>query len=263
MTSSNHGQGLTTDVVAGGTGAAGLAGACGALYEGAKVIVRMAPGELLPDQAPSGGRRTNSYLRSRGYEDPKLDALKYMSRASFPELYDPDSPTLGLPLYEYRQIEAYYDKSGPVTDLLAQMGALKPAIETPQGGNLRPYNSFDWQDYHSTLEENRVPVGRGLRPVPNNVEEVVRGGLDMAKQMIARIDHRYGGCTTLYGHPLRAGDIVQLKETPAGAIRLECVEMCARGRQRCAIPRIANNCRSGRGFRGTGRTVNARRYSLR
>ena len=34
-------------------------------------------------------------MRAAGKTDPKTDALKYMARLSYAQLYDADSPTLG------------------------------------------------------------------------------------------------------------------------------------------------------------------------
>src|SRR5258708_34798064 len=62
-------------------------------------------------------------MRKAGRTDRKSDAMKLMVRLSFPTLYDPDSPTLGIPQLNYSLIEACYD-SGPVMiDAITALGA--------------------------------------------------------------------------------------------------------------------------------------------
>ena len=101
-----------TDVVVVGSGAAAFAAAVTARQAGAEVL-------MLERAANPGGTTlisgseywipNNSKMRAAGKTDPREDALKYMARLSYPQLYDPESPTLGLLQHNYDMIATFYD----------------------------------------------------------------------------------------------------------------------------------------------------------
>lgn len=51
----------------------------------------------------------NRFQKAQGIEDGKEDAVRYMVRYSFPQLYNPADPQLGLPENEYGLISTHYD----------------------------------------------------------------------------------------------------------------------------------------------------------
>ena len=88
------------DVLVIGSGAAAYSAAITARSKGAEVI--------LVEKAPLAGGTTlrsgggfwtpnNKFQREKGVADLKDDAVRYMARYSFPQLYDPAEPMLGLP----------------------------------------------------------------------------------------------------------------------------------------------------------------------
>src|ERR1700748_3817626 len=85
------------DVVVVGAGAAGCVAALRAAEGGARVVVLEADASAGGNNAKSRGGYwvpNNSLMRARGLEDPRPDALRYMARLSFPDLFDPDHETL-------------------------------------------------------------------------------------------------------------------------------------------------------------------------
>ena len=143
------------DVVVVGSGGAGYAAAVTARQSGADVVV-------LEKGTFSGGTTlisgngywipNNSQMRAAGYTDPREDALKYMARLSYAQLYDPDSPTLGLTQHNFDLLATFYDTGSIAIDDLESWGAL--------------YSLFDeiTPDYHADLPEDKAPYGRGMSP---------------------------------------------------------------------------------------------------
>ena len=143
------------DVVVVGTGAAAFAAAVTARQAGAEVVI-------LEKAANPGGTTlisgnaywipNNSQMREAGLEDPREDAIQYMARLAYPQLYDPESPTLGIPQLNHDLIAAFYDTGSVAVDAFQEWGALYSVhnTETP--------------DYHADLPEDKAPYGRGMRP---------------------------------------------------------------------------------------------------
>lgn len=149
------------DVVCVGGGAAGLTAAVTAAAAGAAVVVLEKGAVAGGTTARSGGVfwiPNHFGLRARGIEDSRDDCLKYLVRYSYPEFYDPESPTLGADAAVYRQLAAFYDNGSVMVDRLRELGAL----------GVREFRM--WQldrvppDYFSHAPENRVPGGRPLSP---------------------------------------------------------------------------------------------------
>ena len=156
------------DVIVVGTGAAGFAAAVTATQAGAKVIILERAANAGGTTLISGGEfwiPNNSKMVAAGKTDPKPDALKYMARLSYANLYDPNSPTLGLPQHAYDMISTYYDNGSVAVDKFEEWGALYNRIQPSMGYSEFP--DFADPDYHADLPEDKAPYGRGLNPDPD------------------------------------------------------------------------------------------------
>lgn len=156
-----------TDVVVVGTGAAAFSAAVTAVQAGSQAII-------LEKAANAGGTTlisgngywipNNSKMKALNLPaDPKADALKLMARLSYAQLYDPESPTLGLPQLNYDLISTYYDTGSVMVDTYEQWGALYSMIQPGFGYSGKPVEWGD-PDYHADLPENKSPFGRLLLP---------------------------------------------------------------------------------------------------
>ena len=98
------------DVVVVGTGAAACAAAAAAADRGASVVMLEAADAAGGTTRRSGGAYwipNNSLMRAEGFTDPRADALKLMARLSYPTLYDPAHPRLGLPRLQYQLLATF------------------------------------------------------------------------------------------------------------------------------------------------------------
>lgn len=155
------------DVVVVGTGAAGFGAAVTARQAGASVVMlekAAAPGGTTLISGSEYWIPNNSKMRARGLTDPRDWALKYMVRLSYPQLYDPESPTLGASQFAYDLIATYYDTGSVAVDAFEQWGALYSRIQPAFGYSPTP--QFADPDYHADLPEDKAPRGRGLNPDP-------------------------------------------------------------------------------------------------
>jgi succinate dehydrogenase/fumarate reductase flavoprotein subunit len=91
-------------------------------------------------------------MRALGLEDPKGPALRLMASLSYPALYDPDSPTLGLSDNAFSLIETFYDRGAEAIDFFAEVGATTF------------YSDAEVPDYFARHPENSAPYGRLLKP---------------------------------------------------------------------------------------------------
>ena len=150
-----------TDLLVVGTGAAG---SCAALFgrrAGASVLLIEKAGYYGGTTQKSQGAYwipNNALMRERGLEDPRDDALRYMARLSFPQLYQADHPTLGLDEADFNLIASFYDHAARVVDDLAAAGVLRSTF-------FRGLDGTDFPDYYAHLPENRAPIGRILLPL--------------------------------------------------------------------------------------------------
>ena len=98
----------------------------------------------------------NFVIRDRGDKDSKEDCLHYLVRFSFPQRYNPDSPTLGISDHAYSLLAAFYDNAATAIDLLRRESVLK----------LHEWRMFQLDlsapDYLDHVTENRMPDGRAL-----------------------------------------------------------------------------------------------------
>jgi 3-oxosteroid 1-dehydrogenase len=198
------------DVVVVGTGAAACAAAAAAVDAGASVIMLEAADAAGGTTRRSGGAYwipNNSLMRARGFTDPREDALKLMARLSYPTLYDPAQPRLGLPRLQYRLLAAFYDQASPAIDRLIQLGALDPVILPNYGYSPNPVTD---PDYFAELPENKAPYGRVLtaKSPPGSIEFP---GLYLSEGMLAHL--RSVGVPILLGHR-----VTQAVQNGAGAV---------------------------------------------
>ena len=149
------------DIVVVGSGAAAYSAAITARARGAEVII-VEKGSLYGGTTlRSGGGfwiPNNRFQREKGIEDKKDDAIRYMARYSFPQLYNPSDPHLGLPENEYNLITTYYDTASKMVDFLWDVGALKSMQEINWTGKPQV-------DYMDHLPENKGIRGRVLYSV--------------------------------------------------------------------------------------------------
>lgn len=92
-----------TDIVVVGSRAARYCAAVTARSEGAEVLmIEKGTGERGASKCSGGEFWTpnNRFQKERGITDAKEDAVKYMARCSYPQLYDPSDRRLGLPKRE-------------------------------------------------------------------------------------------------------------------------------------------------------------------
>jgi len=148
----------SADVVVVGSGAAAYSAAITAKSKGASVIMlekaEMAGGTTLRS---GGGFWTpnNKFQKEKGIMDLKEDAVKYMARYSYPQLYNPLDKRLGLGENEYELITTYYDTASKMADYLASINALNMIQEI----NWKGMPQVDYMDH---LAENKGVRGRVL-----------------------------------------------------------------------------------------------------
>jgi 3-oxosteroid 1-dehydrogenase len=159
------------DVIVIGTGAGGFAAAVTAAKQGASVIL-LEKGEEIGGTTKKAAAAywvpNNHFMRQKGWDDPKGDALKHMARLTRPQHYDPDKAHLGLTEWEYTMTEAFYDNAGEAIETLSNWGALEPIP-----WDIQP-------DYYAQLEENKAPFGRIIYPhLDGGAPDEVGDGTDM------------------------------------------------------------------------------------
>ncbi len=132
----------------------------------------------------------NFVIRERGDKDSKEACLRYLIRFSFPQRYNPDSPTLGVSQHAYSLLEAFYDNAAPAIDLLRKEGVLK----------LHEWRMFQLDlaapDYLDQAMENKVPDGRALGVTIGDGGTGL--GAHLMEQMKAGLDKKH--IPVLLGH---------------------------------------------------------------
>lgn len=174
-----------TDILCVGSGAAGCSAAVTAASAGAKVMLVEKMPILGGTTGKSGGVTwicNHFILREQGIKDEKADAMAYMCRFSYPQIFDPGSPTYGLEEADYRLIEAFYDNGYKMIDHLQAVGAAK----------FKQFRLFfvdePAPDYADHLPENKVPNGRALEPAVGSGS--AEGGGSLAAQMAQWLEAR-------------------------------------------------------------------------
>jgi 3-oxosteroid 1-dehydrogenase len=169
------------DIIAVGSGVAGLATALFSAWHGNKVLVLEKASQL------GGTTRkaafwywvpNNAAMRAAGTKDPKKDCIAYMARLSRPEIYNAEAPRFGVPAWEYSQYEAIYDNASTATELLSKKGALE-------------YRHCDFvPDYWAELPEDKAPKGRVL--LPKAARETMSDGGEVAVRTMSAAAKRDG-----------------------------------------------------------------------
>ncbi len=115
------------DVVVVGTGIAGCSTAFNTLEQGATVLM-LEKGETTGGTSAKAGAGilvpNNRFLRKLGQDDPREDFIRFLARVGRPLLYDADGEFFGLPEWEYRLIETWYDNAASAFDHMEDAGAM-------------------------------------------------------------------------------------------------------------------------------------------
>jgi len=147
-----------TDVLVVGSGAAAFAAAISAKKNGADVIMLEKAALIGGTTLRSGGGYwipNNRFQGELGIKDVKEDAIRYMARYSYPHLYNPQVPRLGLPENEFALIDTYYDRASEMVEFLGDCGAVQSIQEINWTGKPQV-------DYMDHLPENKGVRGRVL-----------------------------------------------------------------------------------------------------
>jgi 3-oxosteroid 1-dehydrogenase len=142
----------TADLVVVGTGISGSSTAFNSLRKGASVVM-LEKGERTGGTSAKalGGMMVpnNRYMQQAGQDDPKDDFIRFFARIGRPLLYDADAEFYGLPEWEYRIVELYYDN------------AATAFIEMEDSGGMRTFHADDWPSYNE-VDEDKARFGRTL-----------------------------------------------------------------------------------------------------
>ncbi len=146
------------DILIVGSGAAAFSAAITAKSQGAQVIMLEKGSIIGGTTIRSGGgfwTPNNRFQKELGIEDKKEDAIKYMARYSYPQLYNPKDEMLGLYKHDYELIDTFYDNSHLAIEFLEDCGAIKVINEINWTGKPQV-------DYMDHLPENKEVRGRCL-----------------------------------------------------------------------------------------------------
>lgn len=168
----------TYDVVVAGSGAAGFAAAVTARSMGSTAVILEKGTYIGGTSLVSGGGLfipNSRQMQEAGIDDPKPERLQYMARYSWPHLFQPDDPQLGLDDHDWTMINAYYDTASEAAAYLEDTGAAKWALQHV-AGNPGQLNV----DYQAQFEQNIPKEGGTLASMTDDDKD---GG---GGQMIAR-----------------------------------------------------------------------------
>lgn len=150
---------LEVDVAVVGTSGAGFSAATLARLAGANRVALFEKGAFAGGTTlKSGGVYwvpNNPAMKAAGMSDPREDALRYMARLSYPDLYSPARPRNGLQPNAQALLETFYDRGAEILDRLNAGGVLDYTFWRGADGEAFP-------DYHAEQPENRSPRGRSI-----------------------------------------------------------------------------------------------------
>jgi succinate dehydrogenase/fumarate reductase flavoprotein subunit len=178
------------DVVVIGTGIAGCSTAAHCLDAGLSVVMVEKSSDGGGTSAKAAGGMmipANHYLQALGQDDPREDFIRFLARVGRPLLYDAADPHFGLPEWEYRIIETYYDNSAPSLQRLVELGAMQVGHQP------------DWPSYNE-LPEDKRRFGRVIFSV-DDAGEIVVGSVAIAR-LLTWITGNGGELLT--DHPVRS-----------------------------------------------------------
>lgn len=147
-----------TDVVVVGTGAAAFSAAVTARSKGSEVIMLEKAGKVGGTTRRSGGGYwipNNRLQKEAGYKDNKDDALRYMARYSYPNLYDSEDDRYGLTAHQFDLINSFYDNASETAEYLEEIDAIRSKLGIG-------WNGEAYCDYAEFLPENKGIRGRIL-----------------------------------------------------------------------------------------------------
>ena len=175
---------MEVDIIVCGAGGASLTAAYkSALLRNNTIILEKAP-YFGGSTMKSGGILwvpNNPILQRDGTKDNKEDAMAYMVRLAYPELFKSGSPRFGVPEYEYTLIEAYYDNGSKALSDLMSHYAYDPMYMMGFDGKIFP-------DYFDHIKENKLPRGRTLAPIALDAQvRAMTGGSGMGTDLIRRL----------------------------------------------------------------------------
>jgi hypothetical protein len=151
------------DVVVVGSGNAAFVAAITARANGADVTMFEKGAYVGGTSLVSGGGGwfpNNPLMQADGIEDPRENAIAYMTRYALPQVYDPDDAQFGLSDEDYALYTRYYDTAGEAVAFLQDQGA----ITWTYGQGFGPNFDTVQVDYMEEYEENKSPTHRTLHP---------------------------------------------------------------------------------------------------
>ena len=160
-----------------GSGAAAFSAAITAKKNGAEVIMLEKGSIIGGTTLRSGGgfwTPNNRFQKEEGIVDAKEDALRYMARYSYPQMYNPEDPMLGLMKNDFDLIDTFYDRAHEAIEFLEGCGALKTIQEINWTGKPQV-------DYMDHLPENKGIRGRLL--YSKNSEGKMSYGGELIRQL--------------------------------------------------------------------------------
>jgi len=166
-----------TDVLVVGSGAAAFSAAVTAKKQGAEVIMLEKGSIIGGTTLRSGGgfwTPNNRFQKEEGIVDAKEDALRYMARYSYPQMYNPEDPMLGLMKNDFDLIDTFYDRAHEAIEFLEGCGAVKTIQEINWTGKPQV-------DYMDHLPENKGIRGRLL--YSQNSEGKMSYGGELIRQL--------------------------------------------------------------------------------
>ncbi|NLB83875.1 MAG: FAD-binding protein [Synergistaceae bacterium] len=174
-----------------GTGAAGSAAASTACSYGASVVMVEKASSIGGTTIKSGGSPwipNNFALRDQGIKDKKEECLKFLARANYPQLYNPEDARFGLQPDEYDLLVAYYDNGYKAIDFFMEKDICQFVQWLPLVS-----------DYVDHVPENKVLRGRALGAAKK--EGGMGAGADLIRQFSTWIKEK--GIEVLLNHQVQ------------------------------------------------------------
>jgi succinate dehydrogenase/fumarate reductase flavoprotein subunit len=166
------------DVLVIGSGAAAMSAAIAVIQAGGKATLIEKAASVGGTSAKSAGAYwipNHHLLRAKGIADPKVEAVRYMARDSYPAQFREELPDYGIGADRLALIETYYDNAAPIIEGLEKNGILKGMIA-------------EVEDYFDHTPYDKVPRLRAL--VPQRPDGQIGRGLELIRQLKAWLTAR-------------------------------------------------------------------------